>query len=104
MMTICNYQVATTKAKPNIKITKEAVEEPVQQIEEEPLIEEQPAPVKVDKSKKIVQCPDCGLSMTQHTLLYIHKRRGFCKVEKAEPEKTPEPEPQKKKTYRRSCK
>ena len=31
--------------------------------------------MKVDKLKKIVQCPDCGLSMTQHTLLYIHKRR-----------------------------
>jgi len=31
--------------------------------------------------------------MTQHTLLYIHKRRGFCKaVAKAEePEQTPEP-------------
>ena len=28
--------------------------------------------------------------MTQHTLKYIHKRRGFCKAEKA-PEKTPEP-------------
>ena len=31
--------------------------------------------------------------MTQHTLKYIHKRRGFCKAAKAEPEKTPEPEP-----------
>ena len=69
----------------------------MQQIEEEPIIEEQPAPVKVDKIQKIVQCPGCGLSMTQHTLLYIHKRR-FCKAEKA-PEKTPEPvpEPQKPK-------
>ena len=30
--------------------------------------------------------------MTQHTLKYIHKRRGFCKAVKAEPEK-PVPEP-----------
>ena len=39
------------------------------------------------------------LSMTQHTLLYIHKRRGFCKaVVKPEvvPEKTPEPIVQQK--------
>ena len=49
--------------------------------------------MKVDKLKKIVQCPDCGLSMTQHTLLYIHKRRGFCKAVKEEPEKkVPVPE------------
>ena len=32
--------------------------------------------------------------MTQHTLKYIHKRRGLCKAEKA-PEKAPEPEQQK---------
>ena len=31
--------------------------------------------------------------MTQHTLLYIHKRRGFCKAVKEEPEKkVPVPE------------
>jgi len=30
--------------------------------------------------------------MTQHTLKYIHKRRGFCKAEKA-----PEPEPEQPK-------
>ena len=29
--------------------------------------------------------------MTQHTLKYIHERRGFCKAEKI-PEKEPEPE------------
>ena len=33
--------------------------------------------------------------MTQHTLKYIHKRRGFCKAIKSEPEKTPGPEPPK---------
>ena len=32
------------------------------------------------------------MDMTQHTLKYIHKRRGFCKaVVKEEPEQTPEP-------------
>ena len=31
------------------------------------------------------------MDMTQHTPKYIHKRRGFCKAEKAEPEKAPEP-------------
>ena len=31
--------------------------------------------------------------MTQHTLLYIHKRSGFCKAVKEEPEKkVPAPE------------
>ena len=78
------------RAKPKVKIVKEPVVE---------VVEEKPEPVvvikpkKIDKLKTIVQCPDCGLSMTQHTLLYIHKRRGFCKaVAKAEePEQTPEP-------------
>ena len=40
------------------------------------------------------------MDMTQHTLKYIHKRRGFCKAEKAPepvPEKAPEPEQQKPK-------
>ena len=37
--------------------------------------------------------------MTQHTLLYIHKRRGFCKADvkpEVVPEKTPEPIVQQK--------
>ena len=33
------------------------------------------------------------MDMTAHTLKYIHKRRGFCKAVKEEPEQTPEPEP-----------
>ena len=81
-----------SRAKPKIKIVKESVE-PVEPIVVEPVVgpivvvEEKPAPVKVDKLKKIVQCTDCGFSMTQHTLLYVHKRRGFCKaVVKEEPE------------------
>ena len=34
------------------------------------------------------------MDLIQHTLKHMHNRRGFCKAEKAEPEKTPEPEPQ----------
>ena len=85
---------AKAKAKPKVKIVKEPVE-PVEKIEE-PIVEEKPK--KVDKLKEIVKCPDCNLEMTQHTLKYIHKRRGFCKADiKAEtvvnPEvKTPSPE------------
>ena len=83
---------------------KESVEpvEPV--VEEKPkepvveVVEVKPEP-KVDKLKTIVQCPDCMLFMTQHTLKYIHKRRGFCKADvkpEVVPEKTPEPIVQQK--------
>ena len=42
------------------------------------------------------------MDMTVHTLKYIHKRRGFCKAVKAEPETTPEPVVQQTpKNYRR---
>ena len=40
-----------SRAKPKINITKEPVEEATHKIEEQPIIEEQPAPVKVDKIK-----------------------------------------------------
>ena len=78
------------RAKPKVKIVKEPVVEVVEE-KPEPVVEDKPK--KIDKLKTIVQCPDCGLSMTQHTLLYIHKRRGFCKavVKAEEPEQTPEP-------------
>ena len=91
---------AKAKAKPKIKIVKEAVESVVEKIEEK----EEEQPKKVDKLKQIVKCPDCMLEMTQHTLKYIHKRRGFCKADVKTPEvktpevKTPEvktPEPKK---------
>ena len=36
------------------------------------------------------------MDMTVHTLKYIHKRRGFCKAIKEEPEKAPEPVVQQK--------
>ena len=84
---------AKAKAKPKIKIVKEFAgvsrdppdgrgNAPSSPIEK---------PVKVDKLKQIVKCPDCGLDMTQHTLKYIHKRRGFCKADVKTPEvKTPE--------------
>ena len=64
------------KAKAKVKIIKEPVIETV--IEPEPVIEEKPQ--KVDKLKETVKCPDCGVSMSQHTLKYIHKKRGYCKA------------------------
>ena len=64
---------------------KEPVVDPV--FEPIVVVEEKPAPVKVDKLKQIVKCPDCNMDMTQHTLKYIYKRRGFCKAVKTEPEK-----------------
>ena len=81
---------AKRASRAKVKIVKESVEPVVEVVE----VIEKPEP-KVDKLKSIVQCPDCLLSMTQHTLKYIHKRRGFCKAVKTEavPEKTPEPVP-----------
>ena len=78
---------------------KEKVAETIEPIVEEPIVvEEKPAPVKVDKLKQMAKCPDCNMDMTQHTLKYIHKRRGFCKAAvKEEPEQTPEPVQQKPK-------
>ena len=37
---------------------------------------------KIDRLKEIVKRPDCDLEMTQRTLKFIHKRRGFCKADK----------------------
>ena len=59
------------KAKAKVKIIKEPVIETViEPTEPEPVIEEKPQ--KVDKLKETVKCPDCGVSMSQHTLKYIH--------------------------------
>ena len=81
-----------SRAKPKqIKITKEPVE-PIIEEAPQPVVEVIEKPKKVDKLKEIVKCPDCNMEMTQHTLKYIHKRRGFCKAEKA-----PEPEPEQPK-------
>ena len=63
-----------SRAKPKNKITKEPVE-PI--IEEGPIVEEEPAPVKTYKLKQIVKRPDCNMNMTVHTLKCIHKRPGF---------------------------
>ena len=79
---------AKTRAKPKVKIVKEPVEvlEIIEEQEEQVTVEK---PKKVDKLKEIVKCPDCNMDMTQHTLKYIHKRRGFCKADiKTETEKT----------------
>ena len=73
---------AKRASRAKVKIVKESVE-PV-----EPVIEK-PEP-KPDKLKSIVQCPDCLLSMTVHTLKYIHKRQKFCKAD-VKPEVVPEP-------------
>ena len=78
-----------SRAKPKVKIVKEPVVEPIVEEIIEPIVIEKPdPPKKVDKLNKIVQCADCGFSMTQHTLKYIHKRREFCKAVKEEPKKT----------------
>ena len=89
-----------SRAKPKIKIVKESVE-PVEiagvsqdppdgrgKAPSSPIVDEKPEPhKKVDKLKEIVKCPDCSQEMTQHTLTYIHKRRGLCKADiKAAPE------------------
>ena len=74
-------------------VDEEKPVEPVVEVVEEP-------PKKVDKLKEIVQCPDCKMRMTQHTLKYIHKRRNFCKADvkpEAVPEKSPEPAPEQPK-------
>ena len=63
---------AKAKAKPKIKITKEPVEQ-IKEEEPEPVVDGKT--LKNDKLKELVNCPDCGLSMTQHTLKYIHKKR-----------------------------
>jgi len=79
-----------SRAKPKVKITKEPVE-PI--VVEEAIVEVVEPPKKLDKLKEIVECPDCNMKMTVHTLKYIHKRRGFCKAVKPEavPEAVPEP-------------
>ena len=60
---------AKAKAQPKIKITKEPVE-PAEPVEPDPVVvvEEK---LKNDKLKELVDCTDCGLSMTQHTLTNI---------------------------------
>ena len=37
-----------------------------------------------------MKCPDCNAMMTQHTLKYLHHKRGYCKAVKQE---TPPPKP-----------
>ena len=63
------------KAKPKAKeptITKEDIMEAVKEATKKPI------PDKVDKNKEMVECPDCGLSITRHNLKYTHKR--YCKA------------------------
>ena len=81
-----------SRAKPKVKITKEPVEPIVKEsVVEEPVEVEKPVEKKkIDKLKEIVECPDCKMKLTVHTLKYIHKRRGFCKAD-VKPEVVPEP-------------
>jgi hypothetical protein len=61
------------KAKPKEPtITKEDIMEAVKEATKKPI------PDKVDKNKEMVECPDCGLSITRHNLKYTHKR--YCKA------------------------
>ena len=72
---------AKSRAKPKqIKITKESIE-PVEPIVEEapqPIVEE--PPTKVYKLKQIVQCPDCKMDMTVHTLNTFINDEDFVKL------------------------
>ena len=77
-----------------LKITTQPVEPVEEPVVEEPVVEE---PKKVDQLNEMVKCPDCNLLMTQHTLTYIHKRRGFCKADKVA-EQVTEQIPEKKHT------
>ena len=38
-----------------------------------------------------MKCPDCNAMMTQHTLKYLHHKRGCCKAVKQEVIETPPP-------------
>ena len=74
---------ATAEVKPKHQITKEPVEpiEPIKEEKPEPIAEENPKMTL----KEMVTCPGCNLSMTQHSLKYIHKKRGYCKGIKKNP-------------------
>jgi hypothetical protein len=61
------------KAKPKEPtITKEDIMEAVKEATKKPVSD------KIDKNKEMVECPDCGLSITRHNLKYTHKR--YCKA------------------------
>ena len=70
-----NQNERTSRNK-NIKPIKE--EEPEQVVEETPIVEDRHT--DIDNLKEMVQCPDGHLNMTQHTLRYIHGKKGFCKA------------------------
>ena len=62
------------KAKPKSNTTKEPV---IKEEEPEPIIEVEETPIYINK--QMVNCTDCNLSMTQHTLTYIHKAEDVVK-------------------------
>ena len=68
---------ATAEPKAKVTIIKEPVEPVIEPIEAEPVVEDKPQ--KIDKLKETVKCPDCNVSMSQHTLKYIHKKGDIVK-------------------------
>ena len=70
---------AKAKTKPNIKITKDPVEqvEPIKKEEPEPILVEKPS--NNNKVQEMVKCPGCSFSMTQHSLKYIYKKEDIAK-------------------------
>ena len=67
--------------KPKTKITKEPVEPIKDNIIKEPgpITEVEEKPKKIYKNKQMVNCQDCNLKMTQHTLKYIRKKEDIVK-------------------------
>ena len=71
-------QVVKAKAKATAKAKVKMIKEPVETMVEETIIEEpiqEEKPKRNNKLKEMVKCPDCNLSMKQHTLNYIHKQK-----------------------------
>ena len=69
------------KAKPKIKITKQAVEpvESVEPVEPDSLVANEEPPKNICENRQMVNCPDCNILLTQHTLGCTHKKEDIAK-------------------------